>query len=563
MPTGKITPISNLVGKIDKGAGTNDHNKLINRDLADQHPMEAIIGLLDALNQIDSKILTLDEKIDSEADFVDSELNKLRTELNTYKEFVNFEFIKTNEKIENTKEDLEAEITNLQDQINRVETHLNEVEIRFAEQIELLNTNLESTKQELNARIDEEATKAETALNEEVSRAITKETEIIGALAEEATARAEADILLKESLTNEIERATEAEDTIQEQIDNLSIEELSKRTYTEDKYILAHEYNKDVIYYEKVLDVNPDILRGMWKLKDTLDIDSMPRYTSAVFLNMYYYFYNDNGVEIRDPNYKSTYYGPGSRLCLDWNDQHEYTALGIGSKAGGFLQSNFYYKENSHWTQNYFKLIYIERGDNGIIPWLAENAEKLSDTLLPYNNYNYKTKYVEIQITEDDFESDKYYYLENTEHTIVRIQLDEKESIYRDYHGNDVLKIIDNNVLINGDPLYPNLTVTSDTYIDKVLENNAEEVYDNKLNRLELTIPNTAKHGFCSYISFEPNLSFTFNVINNSIYSLKIIVNGAKTTLSDLVFSEGCQYNLMFLCNGVNVELYIQEIQLG
>lgn len=153
--------------------------------------------------------------------------------------------------------------------------------------------------------------------------------------------------------------------------------------------------------------------------------------------------------------------------------------------------------------------------------------------------------------------------MENTEHTIVRIQLDEKESIYRDYDGNDVLKIVDNNVLINGDPLYPNLNVTSDTYIDKVLENNAEEVYDNKLNKLELTIPNTAKHGFCSYISFEPNLSFTFNVINNSIYGLKIIVNGAKTALSDLVFSDGCQYNLMFLCNGVNVELYIQEIQLG
>ena len=168
-----------------------------------------------------------------------------------------------------------------------------------------------------------------------------------------------------------------------------------------------------------------------------------------------------------------------------------------------------------------------------------------------------------MQITEDEFEPDKYYYLESTEHTVVRIQLDEKESIYRDYDGNDVLKIVDNNVLINGDPLYPNLTVNSDTYIDKVLENNAEEVYDNKLNGLKLTIPNTAKHGFCSYISFEPNLSFTFNVINNSIYSLKIIVNGAKTTLSDLIFSDGCQYNLMFLCNGVNVELYIQEIQLG
>ncbi len=545
MPTGKITPISNLVGKIDKGAGTNDHNKLINRDLADQHPMEAIIGLLDALNQIDSKILTLDEKIDSEADFVASELNKLRTELNTYKEFVNLEFINTNNKIDATKEELEAEIINLQDQITIIENHLNEVEARFTEQIETLNTNLETAKQELNTKIDEEAVKAKTALEEE------------------ATARTEADTLLQESVTNEIERATEAEDALQEQIDNISIEELSKRQYTEDKYILAQEYDKDATYYEKVLDVNPSVLRGMWKFNDTLNLDDMLQYTGAVFLNMYYYFYNNDGVEIRDPNYGSIYYSPGSRLCLDWNDQHENIALGIGSRAGGWVQRDFYYKENSYWIQDYFKLIYIERGDSGIIPWLVENAEKLSDTLLPYNNYDYKTKYVEVQITEDEFEPDKYYYLESTEHTVVRIQLDEKESIYRDYDGNDVLKIVDNNVLINGDPLYPNLTVNSDTYIDKVLENNAEEVYDNKLNGLKLTIPNTAKHGFCSYISFEPNLSFTFNVINNSIYSLKIIVNGAKTTLSDLIFSDGCQYNLMFLCNGVNVELYIQEIQLG
>ena len=358
------------------------------------------------------------------------------------------------------------------------------------------------------------------------------------------------------------EKINVVEEEVKEIIDNLSIEELSKRTYTDDKYILAHEYNKDVTYYEKVLDVNPNILRGMWKFKDTLNLDDMLFDTGAVFLNMYYYFYDNNGQEIRDPNYGNEHYTPGSRISIDINSQNENIALGRGSKHGGWSQINFYYKENSYWTYDYFKLIYIEKGDDRAINWLIKNAEKLSDTLLPYNNYDYKTKYVEVPITEEDFEPDKYYYLESTEHTVVRIQLDPKESIYRDYDGNDVVKIVDNNVLLNGEPLSPNLTVNSDTIINKVLETNAEEVYDNKLNGLNLTIPSSAKHGFCSYISFEPASTFTFNVFNESEYSLKVIMNGAKTALSDIQFIDNCQYNLMFLCNGVNVELYIQEIQL-
>ena len=128
MPTGRITPISPLVGKIDRGAGTNDHNKLINRDMADQHPMEAIIGLLDALRQIDSKILTLDQKIDSEADFVALELNKLRAALNAFKITVNAELRRISVRVDAVEEELQAQIILLQENIQRVEGHLQEVE---------------------------------------------------------------------------------------------------------------------------------------------------------------------------------------------------------------------------------------------------------------------------------------------------------------------------------------------------------------------------------------------------------------------------------------------------
>ncbi len=131
MPIGKITPISTLVGKIDHGAGTYDHNKLINKDMADQHPMEAIIGLLAALNQIDSKILTLDQKIDSGADFAASELNKLRAALNTFKITVNAELRRISGRVDTVEEELQAQITLLQENIQRVEGHLSEVEINL------------------------------------------------------------------------------------------------------------------------------------------------------------------------------------------------------------------------------------------------------------------------------------------------------------------------------------------------------------------------------------------------------------------------------------------------
>lgn len=42
---------------INVGRSINDHDRLINRDLADQHPISAITGLQDAL---DSKVATED-----------------------------------------------------------------------------------------------------------------------------------------------------------------------------------------------------------------------------------------------------------------------------------------------------------------------------------------------------------------------------------------------------------------------------------------------------------------------------------------------------------------------
>lgn len=47
----------------------SDHNVLLNRDLPDQHPIEAITGLREALNESDAKIQTeKEERIAADAD---------------------------------------------------------------------------------------------------------------------------------------------------------------------------------------------------------------------------------------------------------------------------------------------------------------------------------------------------------------------------------------------------------------------------------------------------------------------------------------------------------------
>ena len=56
MASGSINNKQSLSGTVSKGSGSADHNRLFNRDAAGQHPIEAIEGLRQEL----------DEKLDSE-----------------------------------------------------------------------------------------------------------------------------------------------------------------------------------------------------------------------------------------------------------------------------------------------------------------------------------------------------------------------------------------------------------------------------------------------------------------------------------------------------------------
>ena len=178
--------------------------------------------------------------------------------------------------------------------------------------------------------------------------------------------------------------------------------------------------------------------------------------------------------------------------------------------------------------------------------------------------------YKKVTLTEEEFyapDSDYYKLISfapiEAEYDVVRIELNDEASIYRNGIGEDLIKITDTNVYVGSEKLIPNLKVINDSYTTILAENNAETVFNNTIENLQIVIPESVKHGFCFYMSFETGATtptITFN--NNSHKPLKFIMSGAVVKQNELEFATETQYNLMFLCNGIYLEVYIQEIQL-
>lgn len=65
----QVQPDVTFTADIKTETSTKDHNKLFNRDLPEQHPIDAITGLREALDESDTKIQTeKEERIAADAD---------------------------------------------------------------------------------------------------------------------------------------------------------------------------------------------------------------------------------------------------------------------------------------------------------------------------------------------------------------------------------------------------------------------------------------------------------------------------------------------------------------
>ena len=222
MPVGNITPIHQLSGQTNTGGGTKDHEKLINRDAKDQHPIKSITGLEDALKDLESKI-------DGGGKAVKKE-----------------------------QERAEAAEQALNEQINAEKARAEEAEeIVEGNAKEYTDTKVNELSEDVDGRLK--------ALNEQINAEIIPQIEAV-----------EAELPpIKTDITN----INNNIDLINRKIDDISIEELSRREVTRtyeainpalnDKFVLATEYDATAKYYHKVLDVHNTQLNGMWTLNSS------------------------------------------------------------------------------------------------------------------------------------------------------------------------------------------------------------------------------------------------------------------------------------------------------
>lgn len=687
MPTGKISPISSLTGKIDRYGGTDDHNKLINRDLTEQHPIEAITGLKSRLEDIDSKISTLDEKIDSGADSVAHELELIRQEIievnNSLLDLIN----STKDTLNNLSVELRNEIISLQNSISIETQRAQEIE----QQLQVEISNLENQQQIDKNSLLNTITKAKEELHQS--------------------------ILTVESNFLKFKQIIEAKtNSLQEQLDNTSIESLSKRkiyqlcyinkpdiddcfykavifdptkTYFEydtelnayrriildsesfipntyyiyietseetidpttqkevkkPGYYPAYKFDSNAEYYVADYSANTDSMVGIWQLPEQLPyVGDWPNNTVTWINDAPGYYYNDDGTVV---NFKR--FGCLAEAYSGWDNKIWGIAVGEGWNGMYGIQefARYAYPDTYLGREGYANfrgsdqdamrtLYFTQEVDPYILTsFKTLNPEKLSDVLLPYGNtdYEYTLKYVSEPVTEDTFKPGKYYtkfdqvtkpvipdktdymiksknykagtiyykiigYNEFTNDPIydkvglteeefysdptidyykiisiqntlkvldvTRLELAPEKNIIRNSIGEESLVIENEDIFVKGTRLAPKLTVSNKETLNRILEDNAEITISEQLANLCLTIPADIKHGFCSYLTFEAvsNRDPVISITNLSKFNFRIIRDNEVIRAAELRLTSDCQYNLLFICNGVNIELYIQEIQL-
>lgn len=473
MPTGKITPISNLVGKIDKGAGTNDHNKLINRDLVDQHPIEAIIGLLDALNQIDSKILSLDEKIDSGADFVASELQIIRQDIGKWNQDLEILTDQVNELKDSLGQEIESEISRLQNQLLTLSSHITSLETTLLEKInttsEILTQSIHEVREELRQDILELESNfllfrqaIEVRITNLEGRVDTLQNTVDSTSIESLSTRkiyqvfnyenpSENDGFYKAVIFDEGTVYFEYVDEVYKKVD------LTEQTFEADKYYYYFEtdannisptakrvvknpgfypvytYSHDIEFYRADYDADTSSIVGIWRLPEKLPyIGDYPNNTVWWINEAQGYFYTDRtnkvtGIVEKVPVTFSRFgcllnaYGarPDNRI---WG-----IAIGSGWNGSYGIQeiARYLYPDSMLGREGYdnfagdgkpddaMRTLYFTSNvpNSTLAAFKTLDPIKLSDTLLPYNNedYSYSIKYVEETITESDFKPGKFY----------------------------------------------------------------------------------------------------------------------------------------------------------
>lgn len=341
--------------------------------------------------------------------------------------------------------------------------------------------------------------------------------------------------------------------------------------------------------------------------KETATAKAIVKLMSAISIKI-----SDTNLEPDNTNYKMKFvpatvtsetFEPDTYYYYDENFNQEFVKTDV-VKPSGYYPAYEFNSEDTYYKQVYdvddtklsgTKYVQVEIDELTFEPgkyytYFDKEADEQNEVNFIINTKNYventpyyevayidktsnKPVYQKVTLTETEFysglQNHNYYRLvtftaQPEEYTVTRIQLDSDKSIYRDVLGSNLVEITDDNVIVGGENLIPNLTINKDKITAITLENNAETIFEKPIENLIIEIPNSLKHGFCSFVSFETaktDISVSFNTVYAN-KPLKFIFSGATVKEEDLDFATETQYNIMFLCNGIYLEVYIQEIQL-
>ena len=138
---------------------------------------------------------------------------------------------------------------------------------------------------------------------------------------------------------------------------------------------------------------------------------------------------------------------------------------------------------------------------------------------------------------------------------------------FKNSESNKVAEVTNDNIVVNNYfKVAPELYLIDDETVNITLHNEQEYVLTSNVLNVNFTFDNTVKHGYCVSISFDtanrvPHINFNNNPEVTG-YNLKVIFQNAIIPISELVYSSNCEYNFIIICNGLNLELYVQEIEL-
>lgn len=213
--------------------------------------------------------------------------------------------------------------------------------------------------------------------------------------------------------------------------------------------------------------------------------------------------------------------------------------------------------------------------ENGTLKLIGQNEKELSSVELVLG----KTL---ISIETDDEQHKIIFKFSNDDDIVIDlvevlggIEGLTNNKISTDKNNRDaILKVDEGNVFVSGPqgdlPLYPDLDINDSTTI--TLNNNMERTYG-IIAEAVFTLPEEAgNQGFCAIVVFKtgasaiPNIEFINNTSLPIVYIKDNDVKETSTEHSSLLpkdqLSAMYQYNLFILCNGVNIEIYIQEINI-